>query len=112
LTTTPASTSSSTQATSTKSVFSQAWPAFDVEALKEDKIVCGIQINGKTRFNIEYEESDFPSDGDQATQEQFLKDLVYKHERANKWLKDENGQIKSVRKMIVAKGGKIVSFVV
>ncbi|KAF9190542.1 hypothetical protein BGZ51_008480 [Haplosporangium sp. Z 767] len=110
-------TSSSSSSSSTsqvvvqpKSIFSEPWPTFYEDALKEDKVVCGIQINGKSRFNIEFEISDLPQD--KAAQDQFLKDLVYKHERANKWLKDEHGQVKNVKKMIVAKGGKLVSFVV
>ncbi|KAF9111500.1 hypothetical protein BGX27_004839 [Mortierella sp. AM989] len=103
--------SSSSATCTNNSVFSQAWPTFDKEALKEDKVVCGIQINGKSRFNIEFEMSELPKDGDKVAQEQFLKDLVYKHERADKWLKDQNGQIKPVKKMIVVKGGKVVSFV-
>ncbi|KAG0309764.1 hypothetical protein BGZ98_008221 [Dissophora globulifera] len=95
------------------SVFSQQWPAYDTEAIKADKVVCAIQINGKSRFNIEFDMAELPlADKDSmAAQELFLKDLIYKHERAEKWLKDENGQIKPVKKMIVVKGAKIVSFV-
>ncbi|KAG0008298.1 hypothetical protein BGZ80_003606, partial [Entomortierella chlamydospora] len=105
------SNSSSVVSPKNSSVFSQSWPTFDDEALKEDKVVCGIQINGKNRFNIEFDMSDMPKDDDKVAKEQFLKDLIYKHERADKWLKDENGQIKPVKKMIVVKGGKVVSFV-
>ncbi|KAK3842407.1 MAG: leucyl-tRNA synthetase [Linnemannia gamsii] len=93
----------------TPSVFSESWPVFHEEALKEDKVVCGIQVNGKSRFNIEYDVSELPQD--RVAQEQFLRDLVYQHEKADKWLKDENGQVKGVKKMIVIKGGKLVSFV-
>ncbi|KAF9909731.1 hypothetical protein BX616_011072 [Lobosporangium transversale] len=93
------------------SVFSQAWPSFDEEALKADKAVCGVQINGKLRFNVEFQVTDLPEESDKAGQEQFLKELIYKHERANKWLKDENGQTLPVKKMIVVKGGKLASIV-
>ncbi|KAF9128486.1 hypothetical protein BGW39_005019 [Mortierella sp. 14UC] len=102
-------TSSPVTAGTTPSVFSESWPAFHESALKEDKIVCGIQVNGKSRFNIEYDVSELPQN--RAGQEQFLRDLVYKHEKADKWLKDENGQVRGVKKMIVIKGGKLVSFV-
>ncbi|KAG0356837.1 hypothetical protein BGZ54_000578, partial [Gamsiella multidivaricata] len=93
------------------SVFAHKWPSFDETALKEDKVVCGIQINGKSRFNVEFEMSDLPPESDKKAQEEFLRRLVYGHERASKWLKDENGQAKPVKKMIVVKGGKLVSFV-
>ncbi|KAF9104251.1 hypothetical protein BGX29_002160 [Mortierella sp. GBA35] len=115
LQTTSSSSSTSTSAvsvsgTKTPSVFSESWPAFYEEALKEDKVVCGIQVNGKSRFNIEYDVSELPQD--RLAQEQFLRDLVYSHEKAEKWLKDEQGQVKVVKKMIVIKGGKLVSFVI
>ncbi|KAG0201341.1 hypothetical protein BGX28_005813 [Mortierella sp. GBA30] len=103
-----APTSTSSVQTST-SVFSEAWPVFHGDALKEDKVLCGVQVNGKGRFNIEFEASDMPTD--KVAQETFLKDLIYRHERANKWLKDDEGQLKNVRKMIIVKGGKIVNFV-
>lgn len=90
-------------------MFTEAWPTFHEEALKEDKIVCGIQVNGKSRFNIEYNVSELPQD--RAGQEEFLRGLVYKHERAEKWLMDDQGRMKDVKKMIVIKGGKLVSFV-
>ncbi|KAF9431624.1 hypothetical protein BGZ76_011915 [Entomortierella beljakovae] len=103
--------SSSKDTTAPSSVFSQSWPAFYKEALKEDKAVCGVQINGKNRFNIEYDVSDLQKAGDKAAQEQFLKDLIYGHEMSNKWLWDQNGQHKPIKKMIVVKGAKVVSFV-
>lgn len=103
------STSSVTSPGTTPSIFSEAWPSFHESALKEDKIVCGIQVNGKSRFNIEYEVSELP--GDKAGQEAFLRDLVYKHEKAQKWLLDDGGKVRDVKKMIVIKGGKLVSFV-
>lgn len=103
------STSSVTTPETTPSIFSEAWPSFHESALKEDKIVCGIQVNGKSRFNIEYDVSELP--GDKAGQEAFLRDLVYKHEKAQKWLLDDGGKVKDVKKMIVIKGGKLVSFV-
>ncbi|CAO3569825.1 unnamed protein product [Mortierella alpina] len=92
-----------------RSVFSESWPSFDEKALKQDKVVCGIQVNSKSRFNIEFDVSDLPQD--KAAQDQFLKDLIYQHEKAEKWLKDDQGQIKTVKKMIVVKGGKLVNFV-
>ncbi|KAF9201762.1 hypothetical protein BGZ49_008024 [Haplosporangium sp. Z 27] len=101
----------STSISSNGSVFAHAWPTINEEALKEDKIVCGVQINGKNRFNVEYDLASLPKDGDKAAQEQFLRELVYNHERSGKWLKDENGHIKPIKKMIVVKGGKVVSFV-
>jgi len=91
------------------SVFASSWPSYDEEAMKEDKVVCGIQVNGKSRFNIEFNVADLPQE--KAAQEQYLKDLVYQHERADKWLKDDQGSVKAVKKMIVVKGGKIVNFV-
>ncbi|KAF9925027.1 hypothetical protein FBU30_005135 [Linnemannia zychae] len=99
----------SSASASAPSVFRQSWPSFHEAALKEDSIVCGIQINGKSRFNIEFDVSAMPTD--RAGQEQFLRDLVYSHEKADKWLKDEQGQIRDIKKMIVIKGGKLVNFV-
>ncbi|KAG0325531.1 Leucyl-tRNA synthetase, mitochondrial, partial [Podila humilis] len=109
---TPSSSSSSSSSSTSstqdvfmqhRSVFSEPWPVHDEEALRQDKMVCGIQVNGKGRFTIEFEVSDLPQH-DKASQEQFLKDLIYKHERANKWLKDDQGIPKAVKKMIVVKG--------
>ncbi|KAF8937080.1 hypothetical protein BGZ58_003295 [Dissophora ornata] len=110
----PPTTASSLRVSSmspTSSVFSQVWPSYDEEALKVDKIICGIQINGKSRFNIKFDMTDLPSEKDKSAQEQFLKNLIYQHEKADKWLKDEYGKAKLVKKMIVVKGGKLVSFV-
>ncbi|KAF9428675.1 hypothetical protein BGZ94_001507 [Podila epigama] len=92
-----------------RSIFSESWSVHDEAALKEDKIVCAVQVNSKSRFNIEFEVSDLPTD--KVAQEAFLKDLVLKHERANKWLKDAQGAPMPVKKMIVIKGGKLVNFV-
>ncbi len=36
----------------TDSVFTQAWPEYDEEAMKEDEIVIPVQVNGKTRCTI------------------------------------------------------------
>ncbi|KAI1315111.1 hypothetical protein EDD11_001301 [Mortierella claussenii] len=104
--------SSSPSPTAAKaSVFAQEWPSFQEAALKEDSMVCAVQINGKSRFSIEFDISHLPDENDKAGQKQFLTDLIYSHERANKWLKDEQGQIRPVKKMIIAKGGKLASFV-
>lgn len=92
------------------SVFTEPWPVHDDNALKEDKVVCGVQVNGKGRFTVEFEVSELPKD--KAVQEQFLRDLIYQHERAAKWLKDDQGVAKQVKKMIVVKGGKNVNFVI
>ncbi|KAG9324092.1 hypothetical protein KVV02_008499 [Mortierella alpina] len=105
----PATTTEPSSTPLQRSVFSESWPSLNEEALKQDKVVCGIQVNSKTRFNIEFEVSDMPQD--KAAQDQFLKDLIYQHERSEKWLKDDEGQIKTVKKMIVVKGGKLVNFV-
>ncbi|KAF9978620.1 hypothetical protein BGZ73_001536 [Actinomortierella ambigua] len=102
---------SSSAANSWPSVFEQGWPAYDERALKQDKQVCGIQVNGKSRFTIEFEVDELPSDGDRAAQEAFLKELIYRHERATKWLKNDQGEALPVKKMIVVKGGKLVNFV-
>ncbi|KAF9387010.1 hypothetical protein CPB97_003068 [Podila verticillata] len=93
-----------------RSVFAEPWPVHDDNALKEDKVVCGVQVNGKGRFTVEFEVSELPKD--KAVQEQFLRDLIYQHERAAKWLKDDQGLAKQVKKMIVVKGGKNVNFVI
>ncbi|KAF9586056.1 hypothetical protein BGW38_010116 [Lunasporangiospora selenospora] len=91
------------------SVFSQSWPKCYEEAIKDEKVVCGVQVNGKSRFSIEFDVSELPQD--KVAQEQFLRGLAYQHERSDKWLKDAQGQPKPVKKMIVVKGGKVVSFV-
>ncbi|KAG0245050.1 hypothetical protein BGW41_004307 [Actinomortierella wolfii] len=101
----------STAPVSWPSVFEQAWPSYDEGALKQDKQVCGIQVNGKSRFTIEFEADELPADSDRASQEAFLKKLIYQHERATKWLMDDQGVAKPVKKMIVVKGGKLVNFV-
>ncbi|KAF9162349.1 hypothetical protein DFQ26_003619 [Actinomortierella ambigua] len=102
---------SSMGAGSWPSVFEQGWPAYDEGALKQDKQLCGIQVNGKSRFTIEFEAAELPADGDRVAQEAFLKQLIYRHERATKWLKDDQGEVLPVKKMIVVKGGKLVNFV-
>ncbi|KAI8375626.1 leucyl-tRNA synthetase [Choanephora cucurbitarum] len=82
------------------SVFNQSWPTFDPRALEKDEIDCIVQINGKTRLNIT-----IPKTLAGNTSE--IEKLVRQSEGGQKWLSD-----KPVRKLIIAKKGELVNFVI
>ncbi|KAI8382311.1 leucyl-tRNA synthetase [Blakeslea trispora] len=84
----------------TSSVFKQAWPTLDVQALEKNEIDCIVQINGKTRLNITVPKEIAGNAGE-------IEKLVRQSEGGQKWLSD-----KPVRKLIVAKKGELVNFVI
>ncbi len=84
---------------SQKSVFEQEWPAFVPEALEKDVLDCIVQVNGKTRLSI-------PVPKEFAGNAQEIERLVRESEVGQKWLAD-----KPVRKLILAKKGELVNFV-
>ncbi|MFH1789768.1 MAG: alpha/beta fold hydrolase [bacterium] len=75
----------------------EQWPCYDKDKIIEDKAVIAVQINGKVRDQIEI---DIDAD------EQTVKQLAQKSEKAQKWLKGKNP-----KKIIYIKD-KLVSIVV
>ncbi|KAI8582612.1 hypothetical protein K450DRAFT_226084 [Umbelopsis ramanniana AG] len=86
--------------TKQSSVFSQRWPSLDQRALVADELKCVVQINGKTRYTV-----NIPADlaQDQSKVEEFAKQSP----QSDKWLAGKN-----VHRVIMAKGGKLVNFLV
>ncbi|CAM0139867.1 unnamed protein product [Umbelopsis sp. WA50703] len=82
------------------SIFSQQWPSVDQMALIADEIKCVVQVNGKTRYTIQ-----IPADtaGNQAQVEEYAKQAP----QSEKWLAG-----KDIHRTIMAKGGKLVNFLV
>ena len=74
-----------------------AWPQYDPELAKEEKITIAIQVNGKVRDQIEVGAE---------TGEDEVKNLVLASEKIQKWLEG-----KELKKVIYVKG-KLVSIVV
>lgn len=83
-----------------KNVFEQSWPEFVSEALERDQIDCIVQVNGKTRLSITVPK-------EFAGNAQEIERLVRESETGQKWLGD-----KPVRKLILAKKGELVNFVI
>jgi leucyl-tRNA synthetase len=83
-----------------KSVFEQTWPEFVPEALEKDQLDCIVQVNGKTRLSITVPK-EFAGNAKE------IERLVRESETGQKWLAD-----KPVRKLILAKKGELVNFVI
>lgn len=81
------------------SVLEQAWPTFVPEALEKDQLDCIVQVNGKTRLSITVPK-------ELAGNAQEIERLVRASETGKKWLAD-----KPVRKLILAKKGELINFV-
>ncbi|KAG2204620.1 hypothetical protein INT46_009729 [Mucor plumbeus] len=81
------------------SVFDQPWPTFDPAALEKSQLDCIIQINGKTRSSIT-----IPKELIGNTSE--IERLVRESDAGKKWISD-----KPVKKLIIAKKGELVNFV-
>lgn len=81
------------------SVFDQSWPTFDASALEKSELDCIIQINGKTRSSIT-----IPKELIGNTAE--IERRVRESDAGKKWISD-----KPVRKLIVAKKGELINFV-
>lgn len=88
-----------TRHTDSSSVFDQSWPTFDAAALEKSELECIIQINGKTRSSIT-----IPKELMGNTAE--IEKRVRASDAGKKWISD-----KPVRKLIVAKKGKLINFV-
>lgn len=82
-----------------KSVFEQEWPSFVPEALEKDQLECIVQVNGKTRLSITVPK-EFAGNAKE------IERLVRESETGQKWLAD-----KPVRKLILAKKGELINFV-
>ncbi|KAI8078301.1 leucyl-tRNA synthetase [Thamnidium elegans] len=83
-----------------QSVFEQEWPEFVPEALQKDQIDCVVQVNGKTRLSITVP-------NELAGNAKEIERLVRESEIGQKWLSD-----KPVRKLILAKKGELINFVI
>ncbi|CEP13886.1 hypothetical protein [Parasitella parasitica] len=81
------------------SVFDQPWPAFDSAALEKSQVECIVQINGKTRSSIAIPKQVVGNPAE-------IEKLVRESDAGKKWLSD-----KPVKKLIVAKQGELVNFV-
>lgn len=84
---------------SSSSVFDESWPTFDAAALEKSELDCIIQINGKTRSSIT-----IPKELIGNTAE--IERRVRASDAGKKWISD-----KPVRKLIVAKKGELINFV-
>lgn len=82
-----------------QSVFLQDWPEFVPEALEKDQLDCIVQVNGKTRLSISVPKK-YAGDAKE------IERLVRESPAGQKWLAD-----KPVRKLILAKKGELVNFV-
>ncbi len=69
------------------SIFHQRWPGYEAAALKEEKIVFGVLINGRVRAQVEAEAD---------SGEEELRKLILADERVKKWLEG-----KEIKKFIV-----------
>ncbi|KAI7867282.1 leucyl-tRNA synthetase [Spinellus fusiger] len=83
----------------TTSVFQQPWPVWEEEALVKDHIECMIQINGKTRLSITLPAHKL---GDLGEIERRVREMP----SGIKWL-----STKPIRRVIAAKNGQLVNFV-
>lgn len=81
------------------SIFDQSWPTFDPAALEKSQLDCIIQINGKTRSSIT-----IPKELIGNTAE--IERLIRESDAGKKWISD-----KPVKKLIIAKQGELVNFV-
>ncbi|KAI8082560.1 leucyl-tRNA synthetase [Gilbertella persicaria] len=84
----------------TDSVFDQAWPTWNPQALEKDQLDCVVQVNGKTRLTITLPKA-------LAGNASEIERCVRQSEAGQKWLAD-----KPVQKLIVAKKGELVNFVI
>jgi len=79
------------------SIHSEAWPEYDPEKIKEEKVVMVIQVNGKVRSQIEV---------DTDMEDEKIKFLALNDKKVAKWLEG-----KEPKKVIVVRG-RVVSIVV
>jgi leucyl-tRNA synthetase len=79
------------------SVFQAAWPEWDEEKLKTDRVNIVVQVNGKVRSQILID-----AEADEAT----VRQLVLQDEKVRKWTDS-----REIVKVVVVKG-KLVSVVV
>ncbi|KAF7720817.1 hypothetical protein EC973_005995 [Apophysomyces ossiformis] len=82
------------------SVFTQSWPTWEEGALAKEEIECVIQVNGKTRLSVTIPAA-LAGNADEV--EKRARDTPM----GQKWLSD-----KPIRRVIVAKNGELVNFVV
>ncbi|KAJ1676922.1 Leucyl-tRNA synthetase, mitochondrial, partial [Spiromyces aspiralis] len=88
------------------SVFSEQWPAVDEEGLRSQSVTCVVQINGKMRSKLT-----LPADHEFNAHELYGRAL--NEPSLAKWVTDkETGQSKPLKRAIVAKGGKLVNFII
>lgn len=89
-----------------KSIHLQDWPEFSEELAQEQTVIIPVQVNGKIRgeLNIEVDVLDKMTKEQVVQKAQELPDV-------EKWLVDDRGEFKPVKKAIYVKG-KIVSLVV
>jgi len=80
-----------------ESVFKQAWPKYNPEAIKKDTMSLVVQINGKVRSKV-----DIPAEAN----DERIKELVLSDEKVKKWIKD-----KSIKRFIIVPG-KIINIVI
>ncbi|KAI8099613.1 leucyl-tRNA synthetase [Halteromyces radiatus] len=81
------------------SVFQQAWPKWDAQALVKDTVNCVIQVNGKTRLTV-------PIPAALMTNVDKIEQLARASPQGQKWLGD-----RPIRKSIMAKNGALVNFI-
>lgn len=80
-----------------KTIFSEKWPDYNPELIKEKKFTLIVQINGKVRDQIE---------APYGISEKNAKELAFNSEKIQKWLKD-----KEIKKIIFVPG-KLINIVI
>ncbi|KAJ9048157.1 Leucyl-tRNA synthetase, mitochondrial [Entomophthora muscae] len=93
------------------SVLSEQWPKVDPLALKDDNVLCVVQVNGKRRFNITLDKSKFPPSASQPQAfHDFVKAAVLSEPTATKYLPVHDTNL--IKRVFVLDSGKLVNFVV
>ena len=80
-----------------KSIFSEKWPKYDKQLIKEEKITLIVQVNGKVRDKIEVAAN---------ISEKEARELTLKREKVKKWISG-----KEIKKVIFVRG-KLINIVI
>lgn len=81
------------------SIHTQGWPEADKEAIKSDRKIMVVQVNGKVRASLSLE-------ADLAQNQNEVEELAKKDEKVSKWLGE--GKVKKV----IFVSGKLINFVI
>ncbi|KAJ3054428.1 hypothetical protein HK097_001833 [Rhizophlyctis rosea] len=88
-----------------ESVFEGGWPEYEVAKLRRETVVCAVMVNGKTRGVIDIPVS-------VGTDAEELERLARDSNIGKEWLVGADGNAVKAKRVIVAKNGRMISFVV